>query len=189
MFLPSDLAPLPVSPRGESSAGDSAGPYEDFVRAGDVRKLLLGEISRTPLEGLSAVDFDSFAGCSDGFCPVPARSVEPPAPRELHPAFRESPPLRRATPPVVRLADDGEAGFGRAGRLGHWWVLGMGLAAAAVLFSGAAVDFISREALRRSEPAVVPLSRVIEVAPAPAGPTREERPQAISAAPQPGDGR
>jgi len=159
------------------------------VRAGDVRRLLLGEVSRSRSEGLSAVDFDSFAGCSDGFCSVSERSPEPSALRELHPAFEQLPPPRRATPPAVCLADDCEAGFGRSGVLGHWWVLGMGLAAAAVLFSGAAVDFISRGALRRSSPEVEPLSRVIEVAPVPVGPVREEGPRAIAAASQSGDER
>ncbi len=185
MFLPSDLSPLPVSPRGESAAGDSVVLDEDFVRAGDIRRLLLGESAVPVVDGLSAVDLDSFAGRSDVVCPSLSRPAPAPSvSRELHPAFASVPPLRRAAPPRARETFDCESGFGRAGRGDHWWVLGMGLAVAAVLFSGTLVDFVSREALRRSLPGVAPVSRVMEVAPAAAGTLREEDPQAIAAAPR-----
>lgn len=63
----------------------------------------------------------------------------------------------------------------------RWWVIGMGLAAAAVLFSGTAVDFISREAVRRSQSGVEPVSRVLPLEPQKAGPAEAQRPEAIAA--------
>lgn len=67
----------------------------------------------------------------------------------------------------------------------RWWVIGMGLAAAAILFSGAAVDFISREAVRRSQSAVEPVSRVLHSKPEISGASEEQRPAAIAATVQP----
>lgn len=101
--------------------------------------------------------------------PLRGKAAPPPEPDELdlpdialekpvvHPAFEVLPPsARRAAPPQLheRAGIDCEAGYGSRTRGGsggeRWWVIGMGLAACAVLFSGTLVDFISREAMRRS---------------------------------------
>lgn len=164
MIIPNNLTPLPVGPRGEESA-DVPASYEDFVTAGDVRNVLLGGRAELPVECLPADDFDSFAGRADVPLPpgspfhsrlrqepqelrVPDMLLEP---RTIHPAFDVIPPsTRRATPPRAQGAVDCEASFGSPRLTDRWWVIGMGLAAAAVLFSGTLVDFISREAVRRS---------------------------------------
>lgn len=87
---------------------------------------------------------------------IPDMALETPV---VHPAFEVIPPAtRRAAPPQLqpreRAGADCEAAYGsnhrtRGGE--RWWVIGMGLAACAVLFSGTLVDFISREAMRRSQ--------------------------------------
>jgi hypothetical protein len=192
MILPENLSPLPVPPRGEEPGAPPRVEIEDFVSAVEVRKVLLGTAGELPVEGLPADDFDSFAGRAD--VPHPARSpfatrrqvelrvpdlaVEP---QTIHPAFEVIPPAaRRAAPPKVAPTLDCEAGFGR-GRLGErWWVVGMGLAAAAILMSGTLVDFISREAIRRSR-ATAPLD-VIHVIPGKAPQATEEQPGAEFAA-------
>lgn len=193
MILPDNLSPLPVLPRGDEPAGSSRAEIEDFVTAVDVRKVLLGAAGELPVEGLSADDFDSFAGRAD--VPHPARSpfatggrqvelrvpdlaIEP---QTIHPAFDVLPPsARRAAPPKVGATLDCESSFGR-GRTGErWWVIGMGLAAAAILMSGTLVDFISREAVRRSR-ATAPLD-VIHVIPGKSPQTADEQPDAEFAA-------
>ena len=197
MILPDDLAPLPVSLHGDGTAGAPAVPFEDFVRVGDVRKVLLGDESELPVEGLPAEDFESFAGRSDVASPsvsrwvatrdmrleVPDLVIEPPA---IHPAFEIlALAVRRAAPPRSRIVEDCEATYGRAKLSDRWWVMGMGLAAAAILFSGTAVDFISREAVRRSRSGVEPMSRVFPAEPEKAGRSADERPEAIAAAAAP----
>lgn len=198
MFLPANLAPLPVSPRGDGAAGVSTVPFEDFVSLGDVRQVLLGGACELPVEGLPAEDFESFAGRSDVVCPSACRwtrirdvstvadsGFEPPV---IHPAFEVLPPyLRRATPPGARVAEDCEAAYGRAKMTDRWWVIGMGLAAAAILFSGTAVDFISREAVRRSQSGVEPVSPVLHPPPENAGSAEERRPGAIAATVHPAE--
>ncbi|MCW1924269.1 hypothetical protein OKA05_17015 [Luteolibacter arcticus] len=180
MILPDTLSPLPVLPRGDDPAGAPRIDIEDFVTAVDVRKVLLGTAGDLPVEGLAAEDFDSFAGRADVPHPacspfasgrqvelrVPDLAVEPPT---IHPAFDILPPtIRRAAPPKVGPTLDCESNFGR-GRTGErWWVIGMGLAASAILLSGTLVDFISREAVRRSR-AAAPLD-VIHVIPGKATP-------------------
>jgi hypothetical protein len=192
VFLPNDLAPLPVAPRGDETAAGGTVPFEDFVRAGDIRKVLLGWAGELPVEGLSSDDFDSFAGRSDVSCPSASRWTAPVEarlavpdlalePQVIHPAFELLPPTRRATPPRSRGVEDCEATFGRSKPTDRWWVLGMGLAAAAILFSGATVDFISREAVRRSGSEVEPVTWVIPTASETAEPAKDERPEAIAA--------
>lgn len=197
MILPADLAPLPVRPRGEEAAGVSAVPFEDFVSLRDVQKVLLGGTDEMPVECLAAEDFESFAGRSDvGFPLVSRRTGDHDIPVAvpdltigqpvLHPAFEVLPStVRRATPPRAPVAEDCEATYGRARMTDRWWVIGMGLAAAAILFSGAAVDFISREAVRRSHSAVEPVSRVLHPQPEIPGRAEENRPAAIAATGQP----
>lgn len=164
MILPDNLSPLPVCP----AADDAANPpvlFEDFVSAGDVRNVLLGGRAELPVECLPAEDFDSFAGRADVPYPrsapfsrtgagagaelrVPDMALEP---RTIHPAFDVLPPSsRRAAPPRSQGAVDCESSFGGGRLTDRWWIIGMGIAAAAVLFSGTFVDFISREAVRRS---------------------------------------
>lgn len=150
-----------------------------------------------PVESLPAEDFESFAGRSDVVFPPVSRQTAvrdvPVAAPELkfeqpaiHPAFEVLPPtVRRAAPPRLRVDEDCEATYGRAKMTDRWWVIGMGLAAAAILFSGAAVDFISREAVRRSQSGVAPVSRVLRSQPEIAGSAEERRPAAIAAAVQP----
>lgn len=150
-----------------------------------------------PVEGLPAEDFESFAGRSDVVfhsasrqaagrevpVVVPELKSEPPV---IHPAFEALPQnVRRATPPRARVMEDCEATYGRAKMSDRWWVIGMGLAAAAILFSGAAVDFISRDAVRRSRSGVEPVSRVLDSQPEKSGPAEERRPEAIAATVQP----
>ena len=196
VILPDNLAPLPVSPRGDETAGGSRVAFEDFVSLGDVRKVLLGDAGDRVVEGLPAEDFESFAGRSDVACPpvsrvggaycglvaVPDFEFEP---RLIHPAFETLPTaVRRATPPTppkARQVEDCEAGYGRAKLSDRWWVIGMGLAATAVLLSGTAVDFISREAVRRSNSGVEPVSRVFPADTEKAEQAVEERPAAIAA--------
>jgi hypothetical protein len=200
VFLPDDLRPLPTLPRDGSLVAGEGEFYEDFVRAGDVRRVLLGEGGGLPVEGLSAEDFGSFAGRSDVPCPsISRRSAPPAAPLDVpdfafetplvHPAFEVLPPVRRAAPPRPRVVADCEATFGRTKKLSdRWWVIGMGLAAAAVLLSGTAVDFISREAVRRSRPAVEPVSQVLpRPVPVEVGSAVEARPEAIAATLRPGE--
>ncbi len=67
----------------------------------------------------------------------------------------------------------------------RWWVIGMGLAAAAILFSGAAVDYISREAVRRSGSAAEPVAQVIRALPAEKIESEDPRPEEIAAAVRP----
>lgn len=165
MILPENLAPLPVRPNGEEPA-EYRVPFEDFVAPGDVRNVLLGGRAGLDVECLPAEDFDSFASRADVPFPpdspfratkaqekelrIPDMVLEP---RTIHPAFEVLPPAgRRAAPPRARAAVDCEANFGRHRLTDRWWVIGMGLAAAAVLFSGTLVDFISREAVRRTLP-------------------------------------
>lgn len=188
MILPDDLAPLPVSPRGDEPAGSHVA-CEDFVSPGDVRNVLLGGRAGLPVECLPADDFDSFAGRADvpfpgrspfrsktppdAGLPMPDLALETPT---IHPAFEVLPPsARRAAPPRAQAAAvDCEASFGSPRLADRWWVIGMGLAAAAVLFSGTLVDFISREAVRRSLPAAPALPGVVH-RPAPAsGPALPE---------------
>lgn len=188
MILPDDLAPLPVSPRGDDPAGFHLA-CEEFVSPGDVRNVLLGGRAGLPVECLPADDFDSFAGRADvpfpwqspfrpkkmpeAELPVPEMALETPT---IHPAFDILPPAcRRAAPPRARTAAiDCEASFGSPRLADRWWVIGMGLAAAAVLFSGTLVDFIFREAVRRSLPAAPSLPGVVH-RPAPAsGPALQE---------------
>ena len=149
-----------------------------------------------PVEGLPAEDFESFAGRSDVVFPsasrlTKVRDVPVLAPdlkfeqAGIHPAFEVLPPsFRRATPPRARVAEDCEATYGRAKMTDRWWVIGMGFAAAAILFSGAAVDFISREAVRRSRSGVEPVSRFLQSQPEKSGPAEEHRPAAIAATAQ-----
>jgi len=194
MILPDSLSPLPVIPRGEEPPGATRADIEDFVTAVDVRNVLLGTAGELPVEGLSAEDFDSFAGRADVPLPHPARSpfasgrqvelhipdlaIEPPV---IHPAFEVLPPAtRRAAPPKAGPTLDCESGFGR-GRTGErWWVIGKGLAASAILLSGTLVDFISREAVRRSR-ATAPLD-VIHVIPGQAAPKPGSEQAAAAAA-------
>ena len=162
VILPDNLAPLPVSPRGDDAAGCGHSAADDFVSAAAVRGVLLGTRDELPVEGLPAEDFDSFAGRAD--VPYPSRVAasarqESPIrvpdlvfePVVIHPAFEVLEPVpRRAAPPKPRELVDCEASFGRSRFSDKWWVLGMGAAAAAILFSGTLVDFVSREAMRRS---------------------------------------
>ena len=55
-------------------------------------------------------------------------------------------------------------------------------AAAAILFSGAAVDFISREAVRRSRSEVAPVTRQVQWSPAEAKPVQDEAAESFAAA-------
>ena len=206
MILPNSLSPLPVSPSGDSPE-DSA-PFEDFVAARDVRKVILGT-GDFPVEGLPAEDFDCFAGRAD--IPLPKRAAKwKPKPRAkeagpveirvadmkletpvVHPAFDVIPPARRAAPPQLRERADCEAAYGskRPGRTSErWWVIGMGLAATALLFSGTLVDFIGREAMRRSRveavatpPASTHSAKVKSLAPAAAAAVQaaEEKEKAL----------
>ena len=193
MILPPDLTPFPVTSRGDDAAADSRDQLEDFVRAGDVRRVLLGGAAEMPVEGLPADDFDSFAGRSDIPFPASDRAAGKPAagmvmpglsldPPVIHPAFGRLSPVRRAAPPRPRGALDGEANFGRTRLTDRWWVMGMGLAAAAILFSGAAVDFISREAVRRSRSEVAPVPRLVQWSPAEAKPVQDEAAESFAAA-------
>ncbi|WP_193213516.1 hypothetical protein [Luteolibacter marinus] len=160
MIIPDNLKPLPVEPRGAEAAGSRQVIPDDFVSAVDVRKVLLGACDDLPVEGLPANDFDSFAGRADVPYPgraVPAPRVEPgelpaaEAARVIHPAFEVLvPEPRRAAPPRARKVVDCEANFGRARLSDAWWVLGMGAATAAILFSGTLVDFVARESMRRT---------------------------------------
>lgn len=145
MILPDNLAPLPVTSRGEIGAGE-----EDFVLPGDVRRVLLGEVSLASGAGGGRAAFAGGPGCgTEQRSPRAAEDAALPAfeGEGIHPAFEPLPASRRAEPP--RLAVDRESDFGRPGFGERWWVFGMGLAAAAMLFSGVVVDFVSREAERR----------------------------------------
>jgi hypothetical protein len=162
MILPDNLTPLPIALRDDGAA--DAG--EDFVHPGEVRRLLLAEVSRgePPKAGKNAA-------LVRGGAPEPVAALRSPrvesegesegesAFEGLHPAFEVSPAARRAAPP--RLATDGEEGFGQAGARDRWWVVGMGLAAAGVLLSGVAVDFIFREGMRRGHIEVPPPRQVV----------------------------
>ncbi len=188
MFLPTNLSPLPVLPRDGVQAGSSDEAFDDFVRAGDVRKVLLGAGGDAPVEGISSVDLDSFAGRADVPCPSAARwadtppvTLSVPEPLLVHPAFEILPPQRRAAPPVPRVVMDCEASFGGVKLSDRWWVIGMGLAAAAILFSGAAVDYISRDAVRRSGGGEESASQVIRQVPVAPIPSTESRPEEIAA--------
>ncbi len=167
------------------------------MAAHDVRKVILGT-GDFPVEGLPADDFDCFAGRSD--IPLPRRAAKwkpsgrphvADRPKEIpvadlaleipvvHPAFDVIPPVRRAAPPQMRERADCEASYGnkRLSRTSErWWVIGMGLAATAVLFSGTLVDFIGREAMRRSH---------VETAPAPSASARGFKLKAVVPVPAP----
>jgi hypothetical protein len=196
VFLPTNLSPLPVLPRDGVQGGAGGEVFDDFVRAGDVRKVLLGGGGEAPVEGISSVDLDSFAGRADVPCPSVARwtdspqvTLPVPEPRRVHPAFEALAPMRRATPPVPQELMDCEASFGGVKLSDRWWVIGMGLAAAAILFSGAAVDYISREAVRRSGLAAEPEIQVIRSLPAERGQSEDRRPEEIAATLRPDEKR
>lgn len=142
MLLPSELAPLPVTPCNSCEA--DFGPCDDFVRAGDVRRLLLGEFSRACVDGLPAGDFESFSDPSEGFAPLSSRVV---GVGGLHPAFESMPLLHPSTAGrdrfLVRPSSSGDSG-------GRWCLLATGLAAAALWVSGVAIDFLSGSARSRS---------------------------------------
>ena len=196
MILPESLRPLPVSPSGDEPAVSV--PFEDFVAVTEVRKVLLGA-GELPVEGLPAEDFDCFAGRAD--IPFPSRTApKAEAPVELripdmaletpevHPAFEVLPPsARRAAPPKLQPAVDCEASYGRSRVSERWWVLGMGLAACAVLFSGTLVDFISREAMRRSrvESFTFPKTPPVSAPAAVPGQGAEEKPASLAATVEP----
>jgi len=193
VILPQTLRPLPVSP-SDNRPGASP-PFEDFVAAVDVRKVILGT-SEFPVRGLPADDFD-FAGRAD--VPLLKRVAKwKSEPREVkaeleladlaveipvvHPAFEVIPPARHPAPPQLRERADCEAAYGRSRPNERWWVIGMGLAACAVLFSGTLVDFIYREALRRShvEAIVLPKPSVKHAAAAAAAaPAADEKEKPI----------
>ena len=191
MILPESLRPLPVTPNGDEPAVSV--PFEDFVAVTEVRKVLLGA-GEFPVEGLPAEDFDCFAGRAD--IPFPSRTapkadvpVELPIPDMalenpvVHPAFEVLPPsARRAAPPKLRQAVDCEASYGRSRVSERWWVIGMGLAACAVLFSGTLVDFISREAMRRSrvESFTFPKTPPVPAPAAVSGQATEEKPASLA---------
>jgi hypothetical protein len=196
MILPDTLRPLPVSPSGDEPAVSV--PFEDFVALGDVRKVLLGT-GELPVEGLPAEEFDCFAGRADVQFPsrtapakaelleleIPDMALEIPT---VHPAFEILPPsARRAAPPKLRHSVDCEASYGRSKVSERWWVLGMAFAACTVLFSGTLVDFISREAMRRSRVESIVIPKVVR-APAPAaagqGPDEKATPLAATARPE-----
>lgn len=182
MILPDNLSPLPVAQRGdEVELG-----CEDFVSYGEIRRLLLGGDSPAAIGGLSSEDLDSFAGRGDILPAVGPARVERDLAAEsafegcvLHPAFEGLSPSRRATPPRVPV--DREEGFGRSAIGDRWWVIGMGLAAAAVLFSGTAVDFISREAVRRSQAGPLPVRPAEPPAPGAAAEVEEAPPASLAA--------
>jgi hypothetical protein len=186
MTLPDSLRPLPVIPAGDGPTIQV--PFEDFVAVGEVRRVLLGS-GELPVEGLPAEDFDCFAGRAD--IPFPSRTASGPADSAelripemaletplVHPAFEVLPPsARRAAPPRLRQPADCEASYGRARVSERWWVIGMAFAACTVLFSGTLVDFITREAMRRSrvEAFVMPKATPPPAA-APAGDPAEKSP-------------
>jgi len=167
VILPDTLAPLPVTSPGEIAAGE-----EDFVLPGDVRRVLLGEVSSAPVAGrwvggsASPVKRDLPRTTEDAALPAFEG-------QGIHPAFERPPTSRRAAPP--RVAADPEDDFGRSPCGDRWWVFGMGLAAAALLFSGVVVDFISREAVRRCQFAL-PLPPSPPAAPAGARPGEVDPP-------------
>jgi len=196
VFLPTNLSPLPVLPRDGVRGGAGDEVFDDFVRAVDVRKVLLGGGGEAPVEGISSVDLDSFAGRADVSCPSVARWADSPQvmlsereSRRVHPAFETLAPIRRATPPVPRELMDCEASFGGVKLSDRWWVIGMGLAAAAILFSGAAVDYISREAVRRSGFTAEPEIQVIRSLPDERGQAEDRRPEEIAATLRPDEKR
>jgi hypothetical protein len=181
VILPDNLSPLPVAPR----ADEAELACEDFVIPGEVRRLLLGGVSPAEADR-SSVDLDSFAGRGDVFLAErPARmELEAFSDREfegrgVHPAFERMSPTRRAAPPRVPV--DREEGFGRSGIGDRWWVIGMGLAAVAVLFSGTAVDFISREAVRRSQAGPLPVRQAVPPAPGAAAQVEKEASESLAA--------
>ncbi len=150
------LAPLPALPRCEESDGESLAIAGEFVSEQDVARVLLGTTGALPVEGLPVEDFDCFAGRADVRVPasvfIPVSEEEPAPARQpkIHPAFV---PLveeaRRAAPPQPAGVTDMEAEYGisRGKASDLWWMMGVGVAVAALLFSGALFDFAgSRDA-------------------------------------------
>lgn len=195
MTLPDTLRPLPAIPVGDGPTIPV--PFEDFVAVTEVRRVLLGA-GELPVEGLPAEDFDCFAGRAD--IPFPSRTAQNiGGPAELrvpdmaletpvvHPAFEVLPPsARRAAPPKLRQPVDCEASYGRAKVSERWWVIGMAFAACTVLFSGTLVDFITREAMRRSRVEAFVMPKAVpppEVAPAEV-PAEKSSPLAATAEPE-----
>jgi hypothetical protein len=196
VFLPTDLRPLPATPSDGGAARCVEDGSEDFVRADDVREVLLGGAGELGVAGLSSFDFEYFSGRqglrglpgtsrSSGFETSMASPGPEAEPVLLHPAFEELPAVKRATPPEPRMVADFEATLGRAKMSDRWWVIGMGAAAAAILFSGMAVDFISREAVRRSLSAVEPVSHTTRPVPAETTASEEKRSDEIAASLRP----
>lgn len=141
------LDSLPVLPRCEEADGSPRAGGE-FVRERDIARVLLGTTGALPVEGLPAEDFDCFAGRADVRLPEIVKASPSPdsAPvTGIHPAFV---PLveeaRRAQAPAVAEVSDMEAAYGIArGKTSDlWWMMGVGVAVAALLFSGALFDAI-----------------------------------------------
>ncbi len=145
------LAPLPVLPHCEESDGEVRMAPGEFVSEQDVTRVLLGTNGALPVEGLPAEDLDCFAGRADVrvppsvFVPVNEEDPAPPCRPKIHPAFA---PLleesRRAAPPQPAEVTDMEAAYGvsRGKASDLWWMMGVGVAVAALLFSGALFDFV-----------------------------------------------
>lgn len=146
------LDSLPVLPRCEEM--DSKHTGGEFVRERDIARVLLGTTGVLPVEGLPAEDLDCFAGRAD--VRIPSNGPERGAPATetsvrpspaIHPVFvplvEES---RRAQAPVVTDVVDLEAAYGisRGKTSDLWWIFGVAVAMAALLFSGAVYDAIPR---------------------------------------------
>lgn len=159
VILPDTLAPLPVTSRGDGETGE-----DDFVLPGDVRRVLLGEVSVAPVAGRAGECSKAFAsGLGFGVVRQMPRAeegaVRPTCEgNEMHSTL-EAPPASRPVP-SLRVAVDGEENLGRPGFGDRWWKFGMGLAAAVMLSSGLVVDFVSREAARRGQLAMPRSSEV-----------------------------
>lgn len=144
------LVPLPVLPHSEESGVEARAAFGEFVSEQDVTRVLLGTTGHLPVEGLPAEDF-GFAGRADVRVPatvfVPVVEDESALSRQprIHPAFA---PLvedarRRAAPPQPAEVLDLESAYGvsRGKASDLWWMMGVGVAVAALLFSGALFDF------------------------------------------------
>lgn len=163
------LDSLPLLPRCEETDTTSRMGGE-FVRDRDVTRVLLGTTGALPVEGLPAEDLDCFAGRADVRIPasdlVSRTDVSDPWEAGIHPAFvplvEES---RRAQAPVVTEGLDLEAAYGisRGKTSDLWWILGVAIAMAALLLSGAVYDAIPR-AQETSAPLMHPVNRVAPAA-------------------------
>ena len=169
MIIPDNLTPFPILPQSSDAKKVLRSEIDSFVSEDAIQKLLVGPMLVTPLHATRVPNGGGYAGRDDlstddesPFVTLSSDSAYPDEvserfePGEPHPALATP---RSAAPPIPRI--EPEKGFGRHDRSDRWWVLGMGVALLVILGSGALVELISNEAVRRAR--ISPTAEQVEL--------------------------